>query len=370
MRRTFQYRVQLSKTSETNCLHWLEQCRILYNLALEQRIMVYRQTRKSISLYTQQSQLPELKEAFPDFKIVGSQCLQDVLDRLDKAFQAFFQRVKKGKAGFPRFKSFGRYDSLTLKQSGWKLEGRYLHLAKIGRLKLYLSRPIEGEIKTVTIRRTTTGKWFVSFSCDEVKPRIFPPTDKAVGLDVGIKSFAVDSEGKVVENPKYLRESLKTLRVHQRKLSRRIKGSRRRHKVRIQLAQLHEKVANQRKDFLHKTANHYIHTFKYIAVEDLNIAGMVRNHHLALSIQDSSWGTFFNLLSCKAVEANRVLVKINPYGTSQRCSSCGENVPKKLAQRTHHCPSCGVILDRDFNAALNIRSGRSVQALSSTLGFA
>lgn len=259
MRRTFQYRVQLSNTSKTNCLHWLEQCRILYNLALEQRIMVHRQTRKSISLYTQQAQLPELKEAFPDFKIVGSQCLQDVLDRLDKAFQAFFQRVKEGKAGFPRFKSFGRYDSFTLKQSGWRLEGRYLHLAKIGRLKLHLSRPIEGEIKTVTIRRTTTGKWFVSFSCDEVKPRIFPPTDKAVGLDVGIKSFAVDSEGKVVENPKHLCESFKTLRVHQRKLSRRIKGSRRRHKARIQLARLHEKVANQRKDFLHKTANHYIH---------------------------------------------------------------------------------------------------------------
>ncbi len=141
MRRTFQYRIQLSPETKANCIRWLEQCRLLYNLALEQRITVYRQQRKSLSLYTQQVELPELKEAFPDFKQVGSQCLQDVLERLDKAFKAFFHRVKQGKAGFPRFKSFGRYDSFTLKQSGWKLEGRYLDLARIGRLKLHLSRP-------------------------------------------------------------------------------------------------------------------------------------------------------------------------------------------------------------------------------------
>ncbi|MGA9405982.1 MAG: transposase [Bacteroidota bacterium] len=371
MRRTFQYRAILSETTEANCVLWLEQCRTLYNLALEQRIMVYRQSKKSLSLYTQQKQLPELKESFPDFACVGSQCLQDVLDRLDKAFKAFFQRCKQGKAGFPRFKGKDRYDSFTLKQSGWKLEGRYLHLAKIGRLRLYLSRPIEGDIKTVTVHRSPTGKWFVSFSCDNVPPRVFPVTDRAVGIDVGIKSFAVDSDGETVKNPKHLRQSLKELRIKQRTLARRVRGSRRRHIASMEVATLHERVANQRKDFLNKTANRYIQQYQYIVVEDLNINGMVRNHCLALSIQDSSWGMFFNLLSHKAEEAGRVLVKVNPRGTSQRCSACGENVPKKLSQRIHACPSCGLVIDRDENAALNILAvGQTAQALSPTLGFA
>jgi putative transposase len=371
MRKSFQYRAILNQQAETNALCWLELCRTLYNVALEQRISVYKQSKKSISLYDQQSQLPELKEVYPEFAKVGSQCLQDVLDRLDKAFKAFFKRAKEGKAGFPRFKSFNRYNSFTLKQSGWKLEGCYLHLAKIGRLRLFLSRPIEGNIKTVTVRRSPTGKWFVSFHCDEVQPRLFPVTDKAVGIDVGIKSFAVDSDGGVVKNPKYLRESLKDLRTKQRTFARRVRGSRRRHKARIAVAAMYERIINQRKDFLNKIANQYVKKYRYIAIEDLNISGMVRNHHLALSIQDSSWGMFFSVLSCKAEEAGRVLVKVNPNGTSQRCSACGEKVPKRLSQRIHACPFCGLVIDRDENAALNILAvGQTAQALSPTLGFA
>lgn len=363
MRRTFQYRVQLSGETEAHCFNWIERCRKLYNLSLEQRITIYQQSKVSLSCYDQINQLPELKEAFPEFAQVGSQCLQDVLERLDKAFKSFFQRVKQGKAGFPRFKSSDRYNSFTLKQAGWKLEGRYLYLAKIGRLKLFLSRPIEGKIKTVTIRRVPTGEWFVSFSCDEVPKRMFSETTKVIGIDVGIKSFLVDSDGCKVENPLFLKKSLKVLRVRQRRLSRRIKGSNRRKEARLQVAKTHEKITNQRKDFLHKVANHYIRNNKRIFVEDLKINNMVGNRHLSRSISDSSWGMFFQMLSYKAEEAGREVIKVNPNGTSQRCSQCGERVQKSLAIRIHCCPFCGCVLDRDHNAAINIQSlGQSVYA--------
>jgi len=368
MIRTFKYRVQLSDEAEAHCLNSLERCRILYNLALEQRLSIYKQSKKSISCYDQINQLPELKKAFPEFAKVDAQCLQNVLERLDRAFKAFFKRAKIGKAGFPRFKSKDRYSSFTLRQCSWKLEGRYLYLSKIGRLRLFLSRPVEGKIKTVTVKRSTTGKWFVSFCCDNIPAKIFPKTDQAIGIDVGIKHFAVDSEGKVVENPKSLKRSLAELRVKQRTLSRRHKGSHRRRIARLVVARLHEKIANQRKDFLHKTSNHYIRNYKYIAVEDLNISGMIKNHHLAQSISDASWNQFFTMLSYKAESAGRVLVKVDPRGTSQRCSGCGELVPKKLSERIHACPHCGLVLDRDENAARNIKTlGQSHQALTSVM---
>jgi len=369
---SFKYRAKLSKETEANCNQWIEQCRILYNLALEQRISVYDQSKKSVSYFSQSGELPELRKAFPEFKQVDAQCLSDVLDRLDKATQLFFRRVKsgRGEAGYPRFKSRGRYSSFTLLQNSWKLRGRYLYLRNIGRLKLYLSRPIEGRIKTIDVKRTSTGKWFVSFSCDDVEPRQFPATDKSVGIDVGIKSFAVDSDGIITPNPLFLKQSLKQLRVRNRSLSRKVKGSNRRKTTKLQVAKLHEKVVNQRKDFLHKTANYYINNYKYIAVEDLNVAGMIRNPGFSRSISDSSWGLFFQLLSDKAAEADRILVKVNPYNTSQLCSNCGRLVPKLLSERTHSCPHCGLVLDRDENAARNIKQqmlGQSMQTSTSTL---
>jgi len=354
MRKSFKYRIELSKTSEKRCLFWLDCCRILYNLALEQRVMVYKQSKKSLSYYDQQNQLPEFKKEFLEFKLVFSQTLTDVLIRLDRNYKGFFSRCKQGKGGFPRFKSKDRYNSFTLTQYGWKLKDRYLWISGIGKMKLYLSRPIEGKIKTVTIKRTLTNKWFVIFSCDEVLAKIFPTTDKVVGIDVGLTSFAVDSDGKVVDNPKFLKQALKELKVKQRILSRRKKGSKRRQQGRLQVAKIYEKVANQRKDFLHKTANYYINGYKRIVIEDLNIDKMVQNKRFSRSISDTSWGLFFNYLSYKAESAGRELIKVNPKNTSQVCSRCGELILKKLSQRIHSCPNCGLILSRDENAAKNI----------------
>lgn len=373
MRKTFLYQAKINKQTEANCNQWLEVCRTLYNLALEQRISIYRQHGKPISTITQKNQLPDLKEAFPEFKEVGSQVLQDVIERLDRAYKAFFLKIKQrnGKAGFPRFKSRNRYDSFTLKQAGWKLEGRYLYIKNVGRFKLFLSRPIEGEIKTVTVRRSSTGRWFVAFSCDEVPAKEYSDATGQIGIDVGIKSFCVDSGGNQIENPKYLKKSLKLLRKRQRCLSRKVKGSNRRRKARLLVAKCHEKVSNQRKDFLHKVANSYIEGNQTIYIEELNIKGMIRNRHLSRSIADSSWGMFFNFLLYKAEEADRTVVKVTPNGTSQICSGCGEKVPKSLSVRVHQCPFCNLVLDRDHNAALNIlRVGQTLQALSTQRVFA
>ena len=366
VRKTFQYKVRLSKSTEANCIDQLEKCRTLYNLALEQRIMIYNQSKKSLSYYDQQYQLPSLRKDFPEFKQINAQCLCDVILRLDRAFQKFFRRkMQPTKVGFPRFKSFGRYDSFTLKQSGYKLEGRYLYLSKIGKIKLFFSRPIEGKIKEVTIKRTPTNKWFVSFSCDGVSVRQFPITNKEIGIDVGIKSFIADSDNHIIDNPKYLKNSLKKLRVKQRILSRRKKGSSNRKEARLQVAKVHEKISDQRKDFLHKTANYYIQNYKKIYIEDLQVNNMIRNRHFARSIQDSSWYKFFQLLSYKAEEAGREVIKVNPRNTSQRCSQCGEIVRKSLAERTHNCPYCGLVLDRDYNASINIKMlGQSYRTLT------
>ena len=366
MRKTFKYRLLGNKQTFAKADEWLLLCQRLYNVALEQRISIYRQGRETISCYSQINQLPELRDEFPEYAGVGSQVLQDVIERLDKAYKAFFRRVKNGggKAGFPRFRGRDRYDSFTLKQSGWKLDGRYLTIRNIGRFKLRLSRPIEGNIKTVTIRRESTGKWYVCFSCDNVPEKRLPKSDKAVGIDVGIKSFLVDSEGHKVDNPTYFRKSEKILRRRQQVLCRRKKGSQRRRKARILVAKAHDKVRDQRKDFLHKLANHYVQNYGVIAVEDLNIRGMVRNHHLAKSITDAGWGMFIGLMDYKAAEAGRTLVRIPRFEPSSKtCSDCGAiNRELTLSDRQWVCQSCGVLHDRDYNAAKNIRRvGQTLQ---------
>ena len=366
MRKTFLYKVRINQKTEKNCLNWLELCRTLYNLGLEQRILIHKQRKQYVISYNQIKQLPSLKAEFPEFKAVGSQVLQDVLERLDRAFKGFFRQWKnEEKPGFPRFKGKGRYDSFTLKQAGWQLSGRYLDIKNVGRFKLYLSRPIEGTIKTITIRRKSTGDWFVAFSCDNVPTKEFPMTNRDVGIDVGIKSFLVDSDGRIVENPKFFRQSEKLLRRRQRKLCRRKKGSNRRNKARILVSKAHEKITNQRKDFLHKTANYYVKEFNNIYIEDLKIHNMVKNKHLSKSIADSSWGMFFKLLTEKAEGAARQVIKVPPHNTSQICSICGEKVPKSLSVRTHDCHVCKTILDRDHNASLNIlRLGQRLQTLT------
>jgi len=366
MKKTFKYRLLGNRETFKNADRWLYLCRQLYNSALAERIYAYRGRRVSISSYSQIKELPELKVALPEYKEVGSQVLQDVLERLDKAYKAFFKRRvnRDGKGGFPRFRGKYRYDSFTLKQAGWKLGGNHLSIRNIGRFKIRLSRPIEGTVKTVTIRKESTGKWYVCFSCDNVAERKLPESDRTIGIDVGIKSFCVDSEGNGTDNPQYLKQSLRDLRIKQRTLSRRKKGGSNRGKARLQVAKVHEKVRNQRSDFLHKLANYYVRNYGVIAVENLNIRGMVKNHKLARSISDAGWGMFVGLLDYKAAEAGRTLIQIPRFEpSSKRCSECGAiNQELKLSDRQWVCHSCGALHDRDYNAAKNIRRvGQTLQ---------
>jgi putative transposase len=369
MRKAFIYKARANVKTNANALIWLGLCRQLYNAALEERIGAWKHG-VNLTGYDQVKELPGLKRALPEFKQIDAQSLQDVIERLDRAYKDFFRRVKakRGRAGFPRFKNKNRYDSFTLKQNGWTLDQNVLSIKKLGVFRLRLSRPVEGTIKTVTVRRSRTNNWFVSFSCDNVTPKVLPASTKAIGLDMGLISFVADSDGNTIKAPKFFRKSERLLRRRQRKLSRRVKGSARRKEARILVAKAHEKVRCQRNDWIRKRVNYYVKHYGAIYYEDLSVSNMVRNKHLSKSISDAAWSKFITWLSVKAEEAGRTAKAVNPRWTSQDCSWCGERVIKTLSTRVHGCPHCGLVLDRDINAARNVlKAGQAFQALTTAV---
>ncbi|MBA3824668.1 MAG: IS200/IS605 family element transposase accessory protein TnpB [Ktedonobacterales bacterium] len=332
-------------------------CNWLYNTALEQRITAWKYHRVSLTCYQQHAELPEIKEAFPEFKNVHSQVLQDVLTCLDKTYQAFFARRKTGgKGGFPRFQGSHRYHSFTYKQyqNGAYADNGFLVLSKIGRVKVLWSRPLEGTPKTVTISHEADG-WYVCFSCAGVEMPALPKTGQEVGVDVGIKSFLTTSDGVHVGNPQWLRKMEKQLKWHQRRVSRRKQGSKRRKKAVAGLAKVYQTVRRQREDFHHKQSVALVKQYDVIYVEDLQVANMVKNHHLAKSISDARWAQFRAILTFKAACAGKSVVAVPPAYTSQDCSRCGMRVQKSLSVRTHICPQCGLVMDRDENGATHVK---------------
>ena len=371
MRKTFQYKATLSPSTRVRLDNCLSLCRQLYNTCLEQRIDAYKRYGKTISWMNQVKELVNLKDEFPEYKEIGSHVLQDVTRRLDKSFQNFFRRVKLGqKPGYPRFQGKERYSSFTFPdKAGWSLNGRNLVIPKVGKLKLFLSRPVLGEIKTLTIKRSSVGDWFASFSCDRVPENILIDNKREVGIDVGLKVFLADSDGRFVGNPRYYLQSQQILRRKQRSLSRKRGGSASRQRAKLLVAKHHEKTANQRKDFVTKVARQYVQEYGTIYVEDLKINNMIKNKHLSKSISDASWGQFFCRLIVAAEEARRKVIRINPKNTSQLCL-CGEMVKKSLAVRTHKCHKCGLEMDRDTLAAKNIlKFGQNLQAPKNSLEF-
>lgn len=362
MKKTFQYKIKSSQRTYQKAEKWLSLCRQLYNDCLQGRIIAYKENKKSVSQYDQMKRLPQLKKAFPEFKQVNSQTLQDVIQRLDKAYQGFFRRVKnKEKAGFPRFKGQNRYDSFTLKQTGWKFQDNYLEIKNIGKFKMFFSRPIEGDIKTITIRKTITNNWFVSFACDNVPQKLLPKTNKEIGIDVGCQSFLTDSNGNKIDNPRFFKKSEGVLTLRQQTLSRREKHSHRWQKAKLLVAKILEKISNQRKDFHFKVANRLFKENDKIYIEKLKNWKTFKG--LNKSMRDVAWFQFFNLLRFKAEEAGREVVEVPAKNTSQLCSKCGQIVEKDLSVRIHKC-SCGLEIDRDWNAALNIlRFGQSLRVI-------
>lgn len=360
MIKTYRFRVNPTARQIKTLEHTLEICRILYNSCLLDRKRTYEQTGKSLSRIDQQKILVADKQRISFLNDIHSQVLQNVLFRVERAFQNFFRRVKAGEEpGYPRLKSVGRYDSIAYPQEpAFQITEQGLKLSKIGTIKIKLHRPIVGTIKTCTIKREN-DKWYACFSVEYEAIRK-PASGRFVGIDVGIKSFAVLSDGTVIDNPKYLRKSGKKLIYKQRNLSKKTRGSRNRRKARKIVAKLHCKIRNQRSDFHHKISRKIVNTYGFIAVEDLNINGMVKNHHLAKSISDCGWGQFLGFLEYKAEEAGVQFEKVAPHYTSINCSHCGNPVPKTLKDRIHFCITCGATLDRDHNAAINILNKSTV----------
>jgi putative transposase len=352
MRRTYKYRLYPTKEQKKQIAFTLERCRILYNRLLEERILAYRNEGKSVSYYDQQNSLLERKQHIAALRQVHSQVLQDVAKRIDKAYQSFFRRVKQGETpGFPRFKPQQQYDSFTYPQGGYAIKGSKLQLSKIGAVKIKLHRQIEGTIKTCIII-VKNGCYYVCFSCD-VEARPLSPIVAQVGIDLGIKHLAIPSVGEPYEAPNHLNKSEWRLKQLQRAVSRKKKGSYRRRKAVAILARLHERVANQRKDYAHKVSRTLIDRYGVIAFENLNVQRMVKNHSFAKSIVDAGWKQLIQFTTYKAESAGRVVVQVDPCYTSQLCSNCGEIVKKTLRERIHRC-SCGYTEDRDKNAARNI----------------
>jgi len=354
MLKIFKYRIYPTKKQVRIMSQWLEECRWLHNYFLEERRKAWEERKESLSYHKQAKELPELKKKPPSLTIGYSQVLQNVAVRVDLAFKHFFRRVKNGeKPGYPRFKSANRYKSFTYPQLGFKVSGDRLHLSGIGEVKIVLHRQLEGRVKTCTIKQTAAGKWFAIFAC-EVETKHLPESQDAVGIDVGLHSCATFSTGECVEAPRFFRQEEKALAKAQRKLSRLEKGTWEYERQRKVVARIHERIAWKRHNFTHQLSRKIVNRFSIIAVEDIHANRMGHNHCLAKSILDGAWSGFFSKLAYKAEEAGRKLVKVNPAYTSQDCSRCGHRQHMPLSERVFKCPCCGLELDRDYNAALNI----------------
>lgn len=368
MIRTCKVKLGRAPKQEAKILHVLDLCRYLYNAALEQRILAYKYNKVSLTLYDQQKELTQLRHEDEAYKSLPAELARlTSLDRLDKAFKSFFRRVRIGeKPGFPRFKGRDRFNTLVFGKKSWKIEGKKW-IVRLGPETVVFTMRNQihrgGEIKGVRLVRKA-GRWWAHFQveiggCPSKRPITHP-----VGLDAGLKTFLALSDGETVDNPRFAQKSQGRLRAAHQTLSRKQKGSNNRRKAKAKLNGVYNKIENQRKNFVFQTVSSLAKTYDCFVIEDLNINKMLASEPKELNkkgsrglhrnILDASWSMFFDQLENKAEEAGFRVIRVDPRGTSQVCSGCGCVVKKTLKDRIHECPECGLVLDRDLNAARNI----------------
>jgi putative transposase len=364
--RTFEYRLYPTRAQRQQLMDCLMESRVIYNQMLEALKAQYETDGTFLTKY-------DLTARFKGRggDVVPATTVQTLADRLSKALKRYLQMKESGlPCGFPRFKTANRWHSIQLRQYAagrdvWlDVDGAHLHVpAKLGKLlKIKQHRPLLGTPVTAHLVLRADNHWYALIVCEagSLDEQSIPHPAQAVcehpaiGLDMGLKVFLADSEGGMVENPRHYRRGQKRLVHAQRTMCRRKKGSSRRRKVSREVACQHLKISRQRRDFHFKTAKQYAERYGRICVEDLNVVGMVRNHHLAKSIHDASWSAFLAILEDKAERADHQVIRVPARFTTQKCRRCGEHVQKSLSVRTHICPSCGLVEDRDVNAARNI----------------
>lgn len=353
--RTLEFKLYPTAAQVTTLETWMGKCCWLYNQALEQRIKAYQRRKESVGYNQQQAWLTGLRRRIDSVRLVPVEFARDALRRVDRGMKAFFRRCKAGeKAGFPRFRSYRRYNSLEQVDERQYVGEGQINVPKLGGITARgRFADVTGEQKCLRVLRRPSG-WYAQIVIELPAPAPLPPTGQECGIDLGIEAFATLDSGERIENPRTLRRSAKKLAAAQRRMSRCRKGSGRRAKAKSRVARIHERVARQRRGHAHRTARTIVNRFDRIAVEKLNVKGLAVGR-LAKSVNDAAWGIFLIMLHVKAESAGRVIVEVDPRSTSQTCPDCGRVAKKELSEREHHCSGCGLRCHRDHAAARIVR---------------
>ena len=357
MLKAYQYRLYPTKGQISILNRTFDLCRKVYNNTLALRRDSWNYDQKPLTFFDTTKELTRWKKEFPELYTINAQVLQNVQSRVDLAFKAFFRRVKNGVSpGYPRFKSVGRYRSITYPQSGFKIDiqNQTIFASKIGKIKAIIHRPYNGKIKTMTIKCTSNKKWYVFFVVEQDTIIHEHVGDEVTGIDLGLTTFAMHSNGECIENPRFFKTDERALANAQRKVSKEEDGSSEQKTRRRVVSRIHERIANRRKNFIHQESRKLVDRFKIIVFENLKIRDIQQTSKLTKPISDASWGMMIRTTCSKAEEAGSKVVLVDPKNTTQFCSRCGSYVRKELSNRIHSCPLCGLVMDRDQNAAINI----------------